>query len=70
MFLFYFKGTPSWIPQETFLRHLNPNYRGRGCGRELVQRRKLLVKSCTLFGANITGARECTAYHGMALETL
>ncbi len=29
---------------------------------------KLFVKSCTLFGTNGTGARECAAHHVMAVE--
>jgi hypothetical protein len=36
--------------------------------REQVMRRKFFVKCCTLSSANSTGARECAAHHGMALE--
>jgi hypothetical protein len=35
-----------------------------------VKRCKLFVKCCTLFSVKGTGARECAAYHGMALEPL
>jgi hypothetical protein len=34
----------------------------------IVKRCKLFIKSCTLFSANSTGARECAAHHGIALE--
>jgi trehalose-6-phosphatase len=64
--VFNFKGTPSWILQKNILPPLEPNLLEM-LGR-IVKRCILFMKFCTLSSANSTGARECAAHHGMALE--